>query len=412
MSNNDTRRPLPPHMRLALALAALAATAPVAHAARIDGRYGNDGYASSNVITDGTAMWLDGGGRVLVAGDGGGGPGVLRLTASGRHDTRFGRTGGVAVSGYNGFATPFGVRRGRVGVIRVAALGESFAPPAVLMRFGPGGARLSVREHRRALGDPGVEPLAGVQRPDGGAYVLGANGQLRAINRAAGTDTRFAGGTVQAAERIEPFGFPVALALRRNGRLLVALRDGNGNALLQYTRRGRRDRRFGTNGRASLPFAPEALEVLRNGDVVGAAGTANRLARVFRLTTRGRLRASFGAGGIAASRTARGGGAVSDIVADRRGRLFVLAYHASSTNSAVAAFRRNGTRLASFGPQGARFLPAAPSGERNLANRLLLDGRRGLLVAGSRQVYVCDDRQDLSDCGFFPDSLAVWRIRL
>ena len=413
--NNHPNRPLGHHMRRVLPLIALAlVTAPTAaNGARIDASYGNGGYASSSVLSNGTAAWLDRGGRVLVAGEGSGGPGVLRLTPAGRHDTRFGRSGGVALPRtFNEFATPFGVRRGRDGLIRLAALGVSFSPPVALLRFGPGGTPLSVRFHTRALDDAVVaDPVAGVQKRDGGAYVLATNGRLRAVTRAAGTDTRFAGGTVEVAPGIRSFSSPPALALRRNGRVLVALRDDGGAAVLQFTRRGVPDPAFGTNGRVRVPFHARALEVLRNGDVAGAAGSNSRIARVFRLTKRGRLRRGFGSGGTARGRTDRFGGSVTDIVQGRRGRLYVLAYGPQGNNSGVAAFSRRGRRLRSFGPRGARILPAAPEGERNLANRLLLDGRRGLLVIGSKQTYVCDDRQDL-ECDFYADTLAVWRFRL
>jgi hypothetical protein len=73
---------------------------------------------------------------------------------------------------------------------------------------------------------------------------------------------------------------------------------------VRYDARGRRDRTWGRDGIADVPFVRGSLEhvdggaaATRDGGLVGVVSAARRPTLVFRLTRRGRLDASFGRGG-------------------------------------------------------------------------------------------------------------------
>ncbi len=387
---------------LLVCAAAVPATAQAARPGTLDRGFGTRGVATTKLLDGGWAAALDRGGRILVAG-GIQNPGVLRLTARGRRDLRFGRRG-VATANRRDLL-PFGIRRGRDGVIRVATQTTILnAPPVELLRFGRRGDRLPARVHAETFYGPIV---SAVQRRDGGAYAASADVAIRAVAPGGGLDRRFGGdGTVEPTPEAGRSDAPIAV--RPDGRLLVSASRGR---LLQLRRDGTRDRSFGDGGYARVPATPRALRVARGGEIVGAASTG-----AFRVSRSGRLRRGFGERGIADYGIAGDGQEVQDVAADARGRVYVLMdFRYDDRFSTVVAFNRAGRRIRGFGDGGFARLPEPRRRyATNFGSRLLLDRRGGLLVVGARYAdglshpaFGCDIREDLCASEV---RLAVWRL--
>jgi antitoxin (DNA-binding transcriptional repressor) of toxin-antitoxin stability system len=397
--------------RVLAAAAALLAAAPAAAAARpgdLDRRFGSGGVATTRLLDGAFAATLQRDGRILVAG-GISKPGVMRLMPGGRRDRTFGRAGVAATDRYG---LPFGVRRGRDGEVRVGlATTTTNRPPVEILRFGGDGTVLPPAIHTEHA--PG--PLeTGLLRPDGGAYVSSYAG-IRAVAPDGSLDTAFAGGTLERGELPGWRAFWL-LTVRPDGRVLLgARRSAGGTFVLQLTPDGRLDPTFGEGGATRVPFAA-LVRVVRGGELVGVAARGRYAARVFRLTASGRRRRAFGVRGVAGWWRRDGYGYVADVVQDARGRIYVLSA-SSGKRVRVLALTRGGRALRRFGRRGAAALPRPRRGRTIEPADLLLAGRRGLLVVGTRYrgpAYhpgrdACEDiREDFCS---WEQSAAVWRLR-
>ncbi len=372
----------------------------------VDRRFGTGGVALTQVLDGGWAATNDTRGRFLVAG-GIFRPGVVRFSSRGRRDRGFGNRGVARVPGARDLE-PIGIRRALNGIRVAAVTTETNTPPVELLRM----RRTGTNGSRAIHGDVFLGPvLDGAQRRDGGAFVLSREA-VRAVDPDGRLDTDFAGGTLSL-----PQANPTRLAVRPDGRLLVALTDPrNGrNTLRQFTRQGTPDPEWAGGGGVRLPFPVDRLKVLRGGDVVAAAGGPNHLVRLARYTRDGRRRRAFGVEGVAGRIRTSSGGRVKDVAQDGRGRLYVLA---ESRRIHVIAFTRSGRRVLRFGRAGIRRLRLPRFGQdvgADEAHRLLVTARRGLLIVGSRYrggiqhpKDGCDIRGDLCALETY---LAVWRLK-
>ena len=353
----------------------VAVTDAVAAPGQLDRRFGSEGVAGTERIDGGFAATRTRGGKIVVAG-GLGRPGLLRLHPDGRADRGFGASG-IATSEMTGIQ-PFGIKRGSNGILQVAAVGAGEGRPSVaLLRFGAGGLALQSRTHGAALDDV----MAGaVQRTDGGAYVATSSGLVRSVRPAGGSDPNFGdGGTINLPELLGVDRADVsALAVRSYGSLLVAATFSQADApealvaLLQFNAYdGSLDASFGEEGIVRLPFAPEVVRELSDGDLALVDGDGRR---TLRLRRDGVARPGFGIRGAARVRAT--GLLARDAVQGRRGRLYLLLDSAIG-RAAIAGFDRRGRVLKRFGRRGVAELPA---GAR--ANDITLD-RGGLLVVGT-----------------------------
>ncbi|HEV3001759.1 MAG TPA: hypothetical protein VGW75_13540, partial [Solirubrobacteraceae bacterium] len=282
--------------------------------------------------------------------------------------------------------------------------------PIELLRFGARGRALPARPARDIRVDA-MLPGSSVQRPDGGAYIVTTDSRLHAVRPDGLPDWTFGGGAVSVDAFSGRYQYGIGpIALRPDGRVLVTGEWDDRPVLVQLTRRGRLDRRFGARGMVRLPFAVEAVRVLRGGDIVGASGSP---LRAFRLSRTGARRRRFGRRGVARARGVPRAccHSAEDVVDDARGRLYLLA------GNHVAALSRAGRPLRRFGAGGAVALTGGRPLVRTPRGDLLIDSRGGLLAIGSIVVGAaparCTEREDLCPRQPPPEAqLAVWRVHL
>ncbi|HEV2812121.1 MAG TPA: hypothetical protein VGW10_02615 [Solirubrobacteraceae bacterium] len=395
-------------------LAALILLLAVAHDAQAkpgdrDLRFGSKSVFTTKLLDGGFSAALRPDGRILVAG-GLDRPGIVRLTPRGRLDRRFGARGRARMRG-TASLLPFGLRRDATGELHVAAytIGVN-TPPVELLRFSGTGRGLQRTTHDAFFAGP---IRHGIQRRDGGAFVTSAD-EARAVRPDGTTDTAFGGdGTVSTG--VPNDSAVTALALRPDGRLLVAVRGRVRSRLLQFTPQGQPDPAWRANG-VRLPFDADSLEVLRNGDVVVARGGPRWIARAIRLTRSGKRRLRFGANGVAGRFRSKWAGLVKDVLQDGRGRIYLLT---ESKRIGVVALSPRGRRIKRFG-RGGRMVFPAPLPENDFpaadeAAQLLPDRRGGMLVIGTRYQYGI--HHPAYGCGIRDDfcaeevELAVWRLK-
>lgn len=442
------RRPAPPMLTRLLAstlacVAVLLAAASAAHARAgdLDLRYGTRGLAKTSLLEGGAAAVRDGRGGLFVAG-GGPLPGVARITARGRLDTRFAKGRGVTLFDRASYMIPEAIGVGRDGRVQVlAGAARTDRLPAVLARVTPGGTRQTVSFHPGPFQGP---IAAGVLRPDGGAFLLSGRpclyederfareycvaARARALRPDGAADAAFGGGTVDLTAPPAPASTGTAMALRPDGRLLVATAAGNGERprLVQLLPDGRPDPSFGTGGLVELPFPADAVRVAKDGTVVVAGGGGHRrLARVLRLRPDGARDDRFGRGApVTLGRTPSGlGGTARDVVVDGDG-LYVAAdaidrYDKGPRDDRPTVFRLTpgGRPDAAFGRRGvSNAIPAPRSAyDTTTGAALVLDGRGGVLVVG--QLLSRGSNDPFTGCGIRDDTcaskvrLGVWRLK-
>jgi uncharacterized delta-60 repeat protein len=289
-------------------------------------RYGVDGALDPAFGQGGVAATLGGGtsagstlvavqsdGRIVVGGTAEGDFALRRHRADGSVDASFG-DGGTVTTDLGANELLWAVLRQPDG--RIVAVGSSHAS---------GGTRFAVARYLRdGRLDPGfgnagtVVAVEGSARaaalaPDGKLVVLGsrttAEGLLDGIVVARFTvrgalDRTFAGdglATVSAARRGAPF--PSALAVQRDGKVVVANVEGDDGAigLVRFRADGTLDRAFargaGSTGRI---YGYRAIAIDQRGRIVLAGHGPDLFehAVVARLTPAGRLDPRFGHGGV------------------------------------------------------------------------------------------------------------------
>jgi uncharacterized delta-60 repeat protein len=196
---------------------------------------------------------------------------------------------------------------------------------------------------------------------------------LMRLTRSGGVDVRFGrNGTVATGFGTKGASWAAAVALERDGKLLVAGAAHVGFAVGRYTARGRLDRTFGRGGKVTTAFRSGAKGVALQPDgkpvVVGWSGLA-------RYTTRGQLDRSFGHGG----KVAAGASYPSAVVLQPDGRIVT----AGSTGSrfAVTRYTPAGKLDTSFG-QGGTVLTAIGPGSLSRANAIAIQPDGKLVAAG------------------------------
>jgi uncharacterized delta-60 repeat protein len=184
------------------------------------------------------------------------------------------------------------------------------------------------------------------------------------------------------------------VALQRDGKIVVAGQtspagdeDGVEGVLLRYGVTGRLDESFGTGGIVRLDRAARAassLLVQRDGKIV--AGTyADRAMVLTRYRSDGRVDASFGTNGSAASRLHFFGSEVRTVLEQRDGTLVAAGWgidDAEDTYGVVARYHASGQPDPSFGDGGAvrLKLPEGASEVGAYAAALQADGK--IVLAG------------------------------
>lgn len=408
-------------MRLALLVLVLLPAAAQAAPGDVDRRFGSKGVVRSERLEGATAATLERSGYLLIAG-GSFAPGVARIDARGRFDRRFGDRG-IALARGAGTFIPFGVQRDRSGGVVVAAGAEATpGPSAAFLHWDATGRRLQVR--------PAAEPFAGplgggLLRPDGGAFLISRSyyyedpplAELRALRPDATTETAFAGGTVFVCPLKERSCGVSTMASVRGGVLVAVVAAPQTRRVRSFVVRMAPD---GTVvRRTTVHFTVSALDPRPDGSVVAAgtpryARTGVRLARVARILPDGRLDRGFGRRGIVSigRSSKRHGSSVNAVASDERGRVYVLANRRG--RPVVARLTRVGRPDRTFGGDGTAGPRRPRPGSYAVGRDLVLDRRRGVIVAGVLltggtldPVYTCGIRED-----FCADEVAlrVWRL--
>jgi len=201
----------------------LAVLAPPAAArpGELDRSYGSRGLASTRLVDGAHAAALARDGRLYVAG-GASDPALVRFSARGRRDPRFGPRGRVRVP-VPGPMRPADLRLTATGVRMALVSSAPSGPSAGIATITATGGRRTVR---RAFTPPVLGPLDGGLRPGGGVLLVGA-GSVTAVGPDAQRDPAFAGdGDVTQADLVGPRpSYAVDTAAGdAQGRALVALR--------------------------------------------------------------------------------------------------------------------------------------------------------------------------------------------
>ncbi|HEX6702269.1 MAG TPA: hypothetical protein VF101_16195 [Gaiellaceae bacterium] len=195
--------------------------------------------------------------------------------------------------------------RGRISAVDDFAIGRYTARGSLDPTFGRGGKTLTGFGSARGF-SAWANSLA--IQPDGKAVVAGTSGKsasrfaLARYTTAGKLDRRF--GRHGVVTTIQPSGQPSAVALQRDGKIVAAGTSFGGErekiALERYTAEGRLDPSFGTGGKVITAIGSwndgRALALQRDGKLVVAGQSGDDFA-VSRYTATGRLDRSFGKGG-------------------------------------------------------------------------------------------------------------------
>ena len=297
----------------------------------LDRTFGRDGIATiaTDSPNDLVAIAVQPDGRIVAAGKRGFDFALTRYTAHGSLDASFGLSGTVTTD-IGGLDSARAITLQPDGRIIVAGqtmvLGEQPVRNAfALARYGVDGALdptfgsggivttdVGAADELLAVAvdADGRIVAAGTTGAPGGAYALAryaADGALDAAFGDGGILTTDVGTTV----------FPTAIVIQPDGGIVVG-----GPAVVRYLPDGRLDRIFGTRGivRTEGYGYPYSLALRPDGKLlVGLGGEGP--ARLLRLTSRGRLDATFGEGGTATCGRPRS--LVSAIVVQHDGRILV-----------------------------------------------------------------------------------------
>jgi len=410
---------------LTLALLALSAAPAVARPGNLDRGFagGGAGLEFGADSTEAGAVALDQFGRPVVGGsEAGGRLLVVRVSANGRRDRRFGRDGlttvtlpGLAPSGVRGLEV---FRDGRIVLVATLESPDGTAPTRIALA--------------RLLPDGDLDPGFG----DDGIAVVGPDGARASAVALTHDGVIVVGGALPAPDgdaplvlRLAPDGTPddsfdrdgvwsgVATPLRGWARDVLPRADGSvalavgaspgapfPSALVaaRLTPAGVLDGTFGGGdgiSEAVLGAAPAreggAVGIVSGpgGRIVLAGTVAARSGRaegaVVRMLPDGSIDPAFGRAGVVRL-TSRGGLRVAAMARARDGRL-VVGGRSASPAAAVVRLRGNGRRDTSFGTGGAvvRAIGRPPAGRRTYStvNALVVQRGGGVLTAGA----VADD---------------------
>ncbi len=325
-------------------------------------------------------------GKIVAVGDMMGGDsysafGVFRYTPGGELDSSFGR-GGWTATEVGTFEHAHALALQRDGKIVLAGEADCFFGCFGLVRYKPNGAL------DPSFGEGGVvrtafprlcgcHYMAVEVQPDGRIVAAGRVynrfGQVFAVARYlpdGRLDRTFSGDGFVSISFGNSYEGVEALALQPDGKILVA--GGGGRdydfALARFRANGTLDRTFSRNGLVTVSFgrgrwdAAHALALQRDGRIVAAGGSSagqigpSRIA-LLRLTRKGALDRSFGAGGRRLTKPVPFGGYAKAVLVLPDGRILVagLAFEARdgiSSDWALARYTSTGRLDRSFGGDG------------------------------------------------------------
>lgn len=292
----------------------------------LDASFGQGGEVTTNfplAYSEAVAVALQGDGKLVVAGDDGVHPMLVRYRADGRLDTSFG-SGGRATLDLGTGAGPFATDERASGIAlqadgKIVITGSLEDPDGArffLARFtqrgqadtsfGGKGTRIVSPGANGLLGD--LHPGVAVQR-DGRVVVAAAAGTSSNSTcvvlrfRADGSpDAAFDGGRVTTA-----FPGPVdvgaaGVVVQPDGKVIVAASSANGNlVLVRYVRGGGLDRSFGKGGMVVSPFSGlDGVKLQADGRILvfgSRQGPSGFQAVLARFNADGSLDTHFGKGG-------------------------------------------------------------------------------------------------------------------
>ena len=361
--------PLAAIMRTALCACAvlIAASRPaLAQGGKLDPTFGSAGVFTDsagefdNTGTIGTAVAVQGDGKIVAGGQIGSNSGVVRINTNGTLDTTFGHGGMVTaiLGGNDGNAQVSGLAiqsDGKV-VVGISNFLQGFGPMFIVAR-------------------------------------LNANGS---------PDTTFGSGGIVETQ-IGQFGTSNSvLALQSDGKIILA---GSG-AMARYDSNGQLDNAFGSGGVAATPLAgPTAIALQPDGKILlaaggnvvaftGTPGVGNIPAAgiVARYNTNGSLDPSFGVSGRAASVVVAGAIAVqSDGVCTSTCKILVGGTvvsgldvnNGNTLGFGLGRFNSDGSVDSTFGQGGAASTSFAPVEANATAFALALQSSGKIVAAGS-----------------------------
>ena len=290
-----------------------------------------DGNSGVFDVDDAYALAIQQDGKLVAAGQAGGGRGhwgslfgdfaLVRYNANGKLDTSFGRGGKVT--------TPLGGVDVGSGA-RSLAIQKDGKLVAAGFNWGGGGYAL-VRYHANGSLDtsfgrggkvttPGAAYTLAIQK-DGKLVAAGAgdNGFTLARYNANGTlDTSFGRGGIVRTTIGSGGSEAFALVIQRDGKLVAAGSRNNNDGtngvfvLVRYNANGTLDRSFGRGGKVTTPTGgASALAIQQDGKLVAFGGA------LVRYNANGTLDRSFGRGGVVTTPT----GSASALVIQQDGKL-------------------------------------------------------------------------------------------
>jgi len=408
--------------------------------------FGHGGVASLGAGTRlfGTAVQPDG--KTVAVGESGAGSGtgllLARFTSSGRLDRSFGRGGivhgPVIATGRDRGSLARAVAiapDGKIVVVGKATDGSGTARDGLLVE------RYSSRGSiDRGFGSHGVVKLLSSSFGDGYAVAVARSGAIVATGsndasgsgngvfpralvvrlKSSGKPDRSLAGTGIDVIDLGPFSYALAVALERNGKIVIAGSQAPGlqvtNALIaRLTPRGALDRSFNGHGSYVKQYARgaafssfNALALARGGKIIAAGsatvGQTSADAIVARFTGGGHPDGSFGSGGVARATSASDFVAVGTTIPGATGVVVtpsgeVLAsgevINEVLANLTVWAFSPGGRTVGRFGSHGVATLRRSSNENSEGAALALARGGRSIVVAGDQRASLTAPYQGL-----------------
>jgi uncharacterized delta-60 repeat protein len=345
----------------------IAASRPtMAQGGKLDPTFGTAGVFTdsagefNNTGTIGTAVAVQGDGRIVAGGQIGSNSGVVRINANGTLDTTFGHGGSVTaiLGGNDGNVQVSGLAiqsDGKI-VVGISNLLQGFGPMFIVAR-------------------------------------LNVNGSL---------DTTFGSGGIVETQ-IGQFGTSNSvLALQSDGKIILA---GSG-AMARYDSNGQLDNTFGSGGVAATPFVgPTAIALQPDGKILlaaggnvvaftGTPGVGNIPAAgiVSRYNTNGSLDTSFGVSGqtgsvvVASAIAVQSDGVCTSTCKILVGGTVVSGLDVNNGNTlgfGLGRFNSNGSVDSTFGQGGAVTTSFAPVEANATAFAIALQSSGKIVAAGS-----------------------------
>lgn len=392
-------------------LALLALVSPsLAEPGSLDPSFGGDGMVTTSFgpylgLARGEAVAIQGDGRMLVAGSDGNPAiragvrfAVARYKLGGSLDATFGNDGlrRTSFPSGNAYGADVAVQAdGRI--VLAGTAGDEFA----LARYNPNGSL------NRAFGSDGmvttsfgrIRSAAGdavaIQR-DGRILVAGTADREFALARydsEGSLDPSFGGdGKVLTNDRgsDEVFG----IALQADGKIVVAGRSGYGGfALARYRSDGSLDRSFGHRGTVRTIFGPaeavvrasaEDVVIQADGKIVAAGWAGGNFVRtaLARYRSDGTPDRSFGSDGRVRTDFGQGAESTAAVIIQADGAIVAGGMAADFHEFAVARYLTDGSLDPNFGI-GGRVVTAFRHGDA-VANAVVIQANGKLILAGER----------------------------